>query len=75
MMASCVFEPSYGKILLAYYDGCGAPEGSFNLTIVIWHYLSVAELDIALVEPEASVCIDSGATTGTWYWESVAEGA
>lgn len=65
VMASCVLESSYGKILSAEYDGRGAPIGSFNLTIVIWHYLSVAELDIAFDEPEAIVVIDIGATTGS----------
>lgn len=73
--AGCVLESSYGKMLSAYYDGVGAPVGSVLFSIVMCHYLSVTDLDMALDASEAIVCIDLGATTVAWYWDSVAERA
>lgn len=47
-IADYVFITTYGKISPAEYTDDETPEGAVNFTIVICHYLPVAEFDLAL---------------------------
>lgn len=70
---------TYGKILVTYYVGVGAPVGSLNFPEVMCHYLSAAECDLSFDRSEAMVRIEGldgpDETTGSWYCGYLAEGA